>query len=113
MPLLPGEWIWTLAGAAICFGSFYALQVSRTWLTWRSYRRQAEHERKIMSGRVTVWTAAEVGVISVALNAPLAVPDLPADELTADLVRGRVEERARLRWALRHPLGGPLERLGI
>lgn len=105
--LINRAWEYAIAGLGAGAFVYYVVQVAITWRTWRALAAQVELERSRTGGRVTVDTAASVGLIPGSVGAESLRPHLlPVEGSTGLDAAAVVAERSRLRWALRHPRGG-------
>ncbi len=103
--LVSSAWPWAFAGVAAAGLIFYASLAQATYREWMLLRRKVDRERSI-DGRITIHTAAWVGVIEASrhedeLCRDMFLSDKPATDRALEIVT----KRARLKWALRHPRG--------
>jgi hypothetical protein len=105
--LLNGEWPYATAGVGAGLAIYYMVQVWSTWRAWQALARQVDFERERQDGRVTLETAARIGLTPASPDAPFVVPHVFAVEGAGELATTVVSQRRRLTWAMRHPRGGP------
>jgi hypothetical protein len=84
---------------------YYLLLVRSTRRRWRYWRNQVAFERRANDGRVTMQTAARIGVIRTVDEGTWTLATPVALEGSGEEAERLVEKRSGLRWALLNPRG--------
>lgn len=109
--LVRSEWLWALVGVGIAVALYYAMLVSWAHAEWKAIKRQVARERENGDGRITVNTANWMGMLNDTSAGPTMASHLMADADFGAQAQRVAERNSRWLWALRHPRGGPWDRL--